>query len=92
MTKSRIPFFCMAFLALTLFLGATGIQVQASEKVNLNTATLEELQELPGVGEVIAQRIIDYRSENPFENVEEIIEINGVGETRYNKIKDLITI
>jgi competence protein ComEA len=82
----------MAFLALTLFLGATGIQVQASEKVNLNTATLEELQELPGVGEVIAQRIIDYRSENPFENVEEIIEINGVGETRYNKIKDLITI
>lgn len=62
-------------------------------KVNLNTATLEELQGLTGVGESKAQAIIDYRIENGnFKNIEDIKNVSGIGEALYEKIKDNITI
>jgi len=61
--------------------------------VNLNTATLEQLDTLPGIGPVIGQRIIDYReSVGKFSAIEEITQVSGIGEAIFAKIKDLITV
>jgi len=61
--------------------------------VNINTASLEELDSLPGIGPTIAQRILDYRDENgPFETIEDIMNVSGVGPSTFDQIKDLITI
>lgn len=66
---------------------------ESEGKVNLNTADLETLQELPGIGPVLAQRIIDYReSFGDFVMIEQLMEVTGVGEGKYEKVKDLITV
>jgi comEA protein len=62
-------------------------------KININTATQEELESLPGIGPKTAQKIIEYRLENgPFKSVEEIVNIKGIKQKKFDKIKDLITI
>lgn len=63
------------------------------ELININTATLEELDGLPGIGPTIAQRIIDYRTENgAFSTIDEIMEVSGIGPATFDEIKDLITV
>lgn len=67
--------------------------VPVSGQVNLNTATLSELDTLPGIGPVYAQRIIDYREANgPFTDVAQVMEIKGIGPATYERIKDRITV
>ena len=62
-------------------------------KVNLNLASKEELMTLPGVGESKADSIISYREEhNGFKSIEEIMDINGIKEGLFNKVKDYIKI
>lgn len=62
-------------------------------KLNLNTATATQLEELPGIGEVLAARIIEYRSTNgPFQTVEEIMSVQGIKEAVYEQIRDLVTV
>ena len=65
----------------------------SSKKVNINTATQEELDTLPGIGPSIASKIIDYREQNgKFNSIEEIKEVSGIGDAKYEKIKASITI
>ena len=62
-------------------------------KVNINTASLEKLQTLPGVGASTGQKIIDYRNENgKFKNIEDLKNVPGIGEAKYNSLKEYITI
>jgi len=61
--------------------------------INVNTATATELEELPGVGEVIAQAIIDYRTENgPFTSVDQLLDVSGIGDATLENLRDLVTV
>jgi len=69
-----------------------GAEKVMSGKVNINTASAEELCTLPGIDKKIADEIIAYRAKEPFKDIEDIMEVKGIGEKRYEKIKDLIVI
>jgi competence protein ComEA len=62
-------------------------------KVNLNTATLAQLDGLPGVGPVLAQRILDHREQHGgFRSVGDLRQVQGIGDARYEDLKDLVTV
>lgn len=63
------------------------------ETLNINTASADELMSLPGIGEVLAAAIVDYRQENgDFAAVEDIMKVKGIGEKRFEALRDYITI
>ena len=63
------------------------------EKVNINTASVEELSTLKGIGEKTAKRIIEHRKkEGPFKTSEDIMKVKGIGEKKFKGIKDHITV
>ena len=72
---------------------AAPAQSAAGEKLDLNTATAAQLEALPGIGEMRAQRIIAYRAANgPFEDADDIMEVPGIGAGKYEQIRDSVTV
>ncbi len=62
-------------------------------KVNLNTATLKELDRLPGIGQELGKRILDYRqSKGRFSSIDELTEVRGIGQKTFEKLKDLVIV
>ncbi|CAN5539968.1 hypothetical protein BH10BAC5_BH10BAC5_05810 [soil metagenome] len=59
-------------------------------KININTAGKSDLIKLPGVGESTADKIIAYRSQKPFRNIRDIMNVKGIGEKKFDKMKDYI--
>ncbi|HEX6967510.1 MAG TPA: ComEA family DNA-binding protein [Micromonosporaceae bacterium] len=73
--------------------GATGETVAGGGKVNLNTATQAQLETLPGVGPVLAQRILAYRERHGgFRSVTDLRRVEGIGDARFEQLRDLVTV
>lgn len=65
---------------------------EKNELININTASKEMLITLSGIGEKTADKIIEYREKNPFNTIDDIKNVSGIGESLYEKIKDFITV
>ncbi|NMA25020.1 MAG: helix-hairpin-helix domain-containing protein, partial [Clostridiales bacterium] len=62
-------------------------------KININIAPQSKLEELPGIGPVLARSIIDYRNKHgDFDSIEQIMDVDGIGEKKFAAMKDMITI
>src|SRR5262250_3021990 len=78
---------------LVLLLAMLLFSAFALAAVNINTATKEQLDALPGIGPVKAQAIIDYRTKNgPFKSLEDIKKVNGIGDATFDKLKGDISL
>ena len=68
------------------------IEQKDESKISINNASKEELMTLPGIGEKTALKIIEYRQTQAFRSIEDIKNVKGIGDKKYEKIKDLIVI
>lgn len=73
-------------------LAAGAPQLDPGHKVNLNTASADELARLPGIGPAKAQAIIQRRTQEPFARPEDLRKVKGIGEKLYDKVKDQVTV
>lgn len=60
--------------------------------ININTATKEQLKSLNGIGDTLADNIINYRKKNKFNTIEDLLNVNGIGESKFNTIKEYICV
>jgi len=85
--------FRIAICILLISMLMAPVFLTAAEKINLNTATLEQLMTLKRIGPKYAQRIIDYRETyGRFEQIEDIMKVRGVGQKTFDANKDIITV
>jgi competence protein ComEA len=100
MTSKKLKIACFVALCLGLTVGHGLVLAQKSspapastEKINLNSATAEQLQSLPGIGPSTAKSILEYRAKvGKFNRIEEIINVRGIGEKKFQKIKDRLVV
>ena len=79
-------------LKFKLYIPESGAK-EETQKVDINRAEVWLLEALPGIGETLAQRIVDYRQKNgPFHDTSELTKVAGIGTAKYEQIKDLITV
>lgn len=76
----------------TMFSGSAETIPEQGSLININTATVEELKTLNGIGDVIAARIVEYANTIGFNSIEEIKNVKGIGDKKYENIKDKITV
>ena len=74
------------------FSSSTSADNNATGLVDINSADRDRLMTLPGIGEGLAQLIIDYRTEHKFNKIDDIMNVSGIGETKFQRIKSLITV
>ena len=71
----------------------SGGRTSDDRRININTAAVEELQTLPMIGKTIAERIVAYRTvHGDFTGISELMNVDGIGQIRYEAIKDLVTV
>jgi len=81
------------FAFLTALLGAAPVQAGPAEGVvNINTASAEQLQQLPGIGAAKAKAILKHRRTQPFESVDDLSKVKGIGEALLSKIKNRVVV
>jgi len=85
------PLVLLSFLVVSLLIPTA--LAQGVQKVDLNRADQEELESLPGVGPHLASQIMEYREKlGPFQRVEDLMNVRGIGEKKFEQLKDLITV
>lgn len=90
--KWLLPLSCLLLINYFAMTADTG-EKRSHQQININTASTEELIKLPGVGQVLARRIVDFREENgPFKKIIDLMKVKGIGEKNFQKIKDKITV
>ena len=98
----RISFVCLLAICGALLISAPMVSAQsaptasaapAKPALNLNTATQDQLETLPGIGRRTAERILEYRTKSGgFKRIEELMNVKGIGEKSFLKLKPLITV
>jgi comEA protein len=98
MKSRKAKVVCVLILCLGLAFSSVSVLAQkashvSTEKINLNSANAEQLQSLPGIGPATAKSILDYRAKvGKFNKIEEIINVKGIGEKKFQKIKDRLVV
>ena len=101
MRKTLVAASCLGFMlaALASPVGAVAGQTQAAAKpaaaqvVNINTASAQQLEGLPGIGATTAARIVEYRQKNGgFKKIEELMNVRGIGEKVFLRMKNQLTV
>jgi competence protein ComEA len=90
--NKRIKLLWVLFAFMVFFAGWQ-VPAMATDQVNVNTATVEELQAVKGIGEKIAAAIVAYRKEHgPFKSLDELVHVKGIGEKTLEKIRGHLTL
>lgn len=99
MTTNHSRVACVLALCVCLVFSSVSVLAQKAnptgtpEKVSLNSATVEQLQSIPGIGPVAAKNIVEHRTKvGKFNKIEEIINVKGIGEKKFQKIKDRLAL
>ena len=80
-------------LTFLLCFSLSGMAFSAESKIDLNAATAQQLEQLPGIGKEIAERIVNYRKDvGPFKSVDELAKVKGIGQGKLTKVRNLLTI
>ena len=86
-------FTTLLLLAISLLFSSSIVKSGPTQKIDLNSATLCELDSLPGIGLSMAERILEFRRKNgPFRRVEDLMNVRGIGEKKFLKLRDRIKV